>query len=160
MNMQVQPMAKIHTHYDNLKVARNAPPEVIRAAYKTLSQRFHPDRNADNESATRIFQIISTAYEVLSDPVKRKEHDEWIAKAEAEAAAESMESQAPRRAPSIEPASAPEYSSGFSRFSVSRYDRTNAFTMAFKGLTTKQRNFVFLFSGVIVALVLFIILID
>ncbi|MCS6804710.1 MAG: DnaJ domain-containing protein, partial [Blastocatellia bacterium] len=38
-------MPKLHTHYDNLKVARNAPPEVIRAAYKTLSQRFHPDRN-------------------------------------------------------------------------------------------------------------------
>lgn len=153
-------MAKIHTHYDNLKVARNAPPEVIRAAYKTLSQRFHPDRNADNEAATRIFQIISSAYEVLSDPVKRKEHDEWIAKEEAEAVAESMAAQAVHRASSAERSSGPEYASGFSRFSVSRYDRANPFTMAFKGLTTKQRNFIFLFSGLIVALVLFIILID
>ncbi len=153
-------MAKIHTHYDNLKVARNAPPEVIRAAYKTLSQRFHPDRNADNESATRIFQIISTAYEVLSDPVKRKEHDEWIAKAEAEAAAQSMESQASYRGSPAESPPNAGYSSGFSRFAVSRYDRANAFTMAFKGLTAKQRNFIFLFSGLIVALLLFIILID
>lgn len=72
-------MAQIHTHYDNLKVTRNAPPEVIRAAYKTLSQKFHPDRNPDNKNATRTFQIISSAYEVLSDPVKRKEHDRWIA---------------------------------------------------------------------------------
>lgn len=153
-------MAKVHTHYDNLKVARNAPPEVIRAAYKTLSQRFHPDRNADNESATRIFQIISTAYEVLSDPVKRKEHDEWIAKAEAEAMADSMESPASHRGAPTEPAHRADYASGFSRFSVSRYERANAFSMAFKGLTTKQRNFIFLFSGLVVALVLFIILID
>jgi curved DNA-binding protein CbpA len=75
-------MAQIHTHYDNLKVTRNAPPEVIRAAYKTLSQKFHPDRNPGNLDATRTIQIINLAYEVLSDPVKRKEHDEWIAAAE------------------------------------------------------------------------------
>lgn len=76
-------MARIHTHYDNLKVARNAPPEVIRAAYKTLSQKYHPDRNPDNAEAIRIIQIINSAYEVLSDPVKRQEHDEWIARSEA-----------------------------------------------------------------------------
>ena len=78
-------MARIHTHYDNLKVARNAPPEVIRAAYKTLSQKYHPDRNPGSKDAVRIIQIINNAYEVLSDPVKRREHDEWIARAEAEA---------------------------------------------------------------------------
>jgi curved DNA-binding protein CbpA len=76
-------MARIHTHYDNLKVARNAPPEVIRAAYKTLSQKYHPDRNPGNSDAIRIIQIINLAYEVLSDPVKRREHDEWIARTEA-----------------------------------------------------------------------------
>ncbi|NEX60312.1 J domain-containing protein [Noviherbaspirillum galbum] len=76
-------MGRIHTHYDNLKVARNAPPEVIRAAYKTLSQKYHPDRNPGNKEAIRIIQIINSAYEVLSDPVKRKEHDDWIAQSEA-----------------------------------------------------------------------------
>ena len=76
-------MPQIHTHYDNLKVARNAPPEIIRAAYKTLSQKFHPDRNPDKTNATRTFQMISLAYEVLSDPVRRRTHDEWIAAEEA-----------------------------------------------------------------------------
>lgn len=76
-------MARIHTHYDNLKVARNAPPEVIRAAYKTLSQKYHPDRNPGNPDAIRIIKIINSAYEVLSNPRKRQEHDEWIAKEEA-----------------------------------------------------------------------------
>lgn len=75
-------MARIHTHYDNLKVARDAPPEVIRAAYKTLSQKHHPDRHGNSPEAIRIIQLINTAYEVLSDPVRRKEHDEWIARTE------------------------------------------------------------------------------
>ncbi|WP_370653273.1 J domain-containing protein [Lacisediminimonas sp.] len=76
-------MYKVHTHYDNLKVTRNAPPEVIRAAYKSLSQKFHPDRNLGDPGATRNFQIISTAYEILSDPQRRREHDDWIHNAEA-----------------------------------------------------------------------------
>jgi len=80
-------MAQIHTHYDNLKVARNAPPEVIRAAYKILSQKYHPDRNGNNPDAIRVIQIINTAYAVLSDPEKRREHDEWIARTEAQAGA-------------------------------------------------------------------------
>ncbi|WP_414691146.1 J domain-containing protein [Noviherbaspirillum sp.] len=77
-------MARVHTHYDNLKVARDAPPEVIRAAYKTLSQKHHPDRNGNSANAMRIIQIINVAYEVLSDPVKRREHDEWITRMEAD----------------------------------------------------------------------------
>jgi hypothetical protein len=72
-------MAKIHTHYDNLKVSRHAPQEVIRAAYKALSQKYHPDKNQGDERAARIMAIVNTAYNILSDPVRRKEHDEWIA---------------------------------------------------------------------------------
>ncbi len=72
-------MAKIHTHYDNLKVARLAPQEVIRAAYKALSQKYHPDKNPGDDKAARIMAIINTAYGTLSDPVRRREHDEWIA---------------------------------------------------------------------------------
>ncbi|HZX28144.1 MAG TPA: J domain-containing protein [Telluria sp.] len=72
-------MAKIHTHYDNLKVSRGAPQEVIRAAYKALSQKYHPDKNPGDEKAARIMAILNSAYETLSDPVRRKEHDDWIA---------------------------------------------------------------------------------
>ena len=71
-------MAKIHTHYDNLKVARGAPQEVVRAAYKALSQKYHPDKNQGDEKAARIMAIVNTAYNILSDPIRRKEHDEWI----------------------------------------------------------------------------------
>lgn len=75
-------MAKIHTHYDNLKVSRMAPQEVIRAAYKALSQKYHPDKNPGDEKAARIMAILNSAYETLSDPQRRKEHDEWIASEE------------------------------------------------------------------------------
>lgn len=75
-------MAKIHTHYDNLKVSRMAPQEVIRAAYKALSQKYHPDKNPGDEKAARIMAILNSAYETLSDVQRRKEHDEWIASEE------------------------------------------------------------------------------
>lgn len=75
-------MSKIHTHYDNLKVTRSAPPEVVRVAYKALAQKFHPDRNAGSLEAVKIMSIINNSYEVLSDPIKRQEHDLWIAQQE------------------------------------------------------------------------------
>lgn len=76
-------MRKVHNHYDNLKVARDAPPEVIRAAYRSLSQKYHPDRNPEDHDATRIMAIINAAFETLSDPERRREHDRWIAATEA-----------------------------------------------------------------------------
>jgi len=78
---------KIHSHYDNLKVSRDAPQEVIRAAYKTLCQKYHPDRRIDDPDAERVMKIINASYAVLSDPVQRKEHDDWLARKEREAAA-------------------------------------------------------------------------
>lgn len=92
-------MNKIHTHYDNLKVTRNAPPEVIRAAYKTLSQKYHPDKHPGNVNAVRVMSLINASYDVLSDPVQRAEHDRWIAEQE------SMEQQA--TSPQTRPSSPP-----------------------------------------------------
>ncbi|MHC2115082.1 J domain-containing protein [Stenotrophomonas geniculata] len=67
----------IRIHYDNLKVSRDAPPEVIRAAYKTPSQKYHPDRNTTPD-VERVMRLLNQAYAVLSDPQRRTEHDEWI----------------------------------------------------------------------------------
>jgi DnaJ-class molecular chaperone len=77
-------MTKFRTHYDNLKVARNAPNSVVKAAYKALIQQHHPDKNQESgQEAYRITKIIIQSYEILIDPVKRKEHDRWIAEQEA-----------------------------------------------------------------------------
>jgi len=72
----------VKTHYDNLKVARNAPSEVIRAAYRVLAQKYHPDLNAGDVDAARIMKLVNVAYDTLSDPRKRSEHDAWIAERE------------------------------------------------------------------------------
>lgn len=100
-------MAKVHTHYDNLKVSRNAPPEVIKAAYRVLSQKYHPDKHPDRADAQRVMAIINQAYEVLSDPAKRKEHDEWILSREALEAAEQPAPPPRPSAPPARPAAAP-----------------------------------------------------
>ena len=73
-------MKKIRTHYENLQVVENASIEAIKGAYKYLSQRWHPDKNPDQrEQAERITQMINEAYAVLSDPARRRAHDQWIA---------------------------------------------------------------------------------
>lgn len=72
----------VKTHYDNLKVARNAPNEVIRAAYRSLSEKYHPDRHPGSAEAARIRKILDAAFDTLTDPVRRREHDQWIARQE------------------------------------------------------------------------------
>lgn len=71
-------MKKIRTHYDNLKVAMDAPAEVIKAAYKSLSKKYHPDMHGSSAESQRIMKIINQSYSVLSDPEARRRHDEWI----------------------------------------------------------------------------------
>lgn len=84
-------MVAIKTHYDNLQVTRTASPEVIRAAYKGLTQRYHPDRHPEDRArCERVMKIINDAFAVLSDPGRRAGHDAWIAEQEAVARAESV----------------------------------------------------------------------
>lgn len=63
------------SHYETLEVSRNASPEVIRAAYKSLIQRYHPDKNPNQEQAATKAQQVTEAYTVLSDPEKRAAYD-------------------------------------------------------------------------------------
>src|ERR1039457_2375427 len=74
----------IRTHYGDLKVARDAPIEVIRAAYRALSAKYHPDHNQGSDQTARAMKIINAAYEVLSDPRMRHQHDQWIARIESD----------------------------------------------------------------------------
>lgn len=85
-------MKDFTTHYDNLKVARNATPAVIKAAYRVLAQEFHPDR-CTRPDAARIMQFINDAYAVLSDPVQREKHDRWIEANTPKGAAQSIDKQ-------------------------------------------------------------------
>lgn len=63
-------------YYATLGVLPTAEDIVIRAAYKALAQRYHPDRfNGSKEEANTRMAEINEAYEVLSDPVRRKDYD-------------------------------------------------------------------------------------
>ncbi|XXQ68829.1 J domain-containing protein [Neisseriaceae bacterium B1] len=68
----------IRTHYDNLHITPDASAEEIRQAYRRLSKQYHPDLNQDPD-AHRVMQLINQAYETLSNPETRAEHDRWIA---------------------------------------------------------------------------------
>lgn len=75
-------MARTRTHYDNLQVSQLASAEVIRASYRALSQKYHPDKcEVGKLLAESRMKIINEAYAVLSDPEKRRSHDVWIAEA-------------------------------------------------------------------------------
>ena len=62
--------------YAVLGVSLTATPEDIKQAYRKLAMRFHPDRNPENPDAEERFQGIKEAYEILSDPEKRRTYDE------------------------------------------------------------------------------------
>uniref|UniRef100_A0A6C0ASI7 J domain-containing protein n=1 Tax=viral metagenome TaxID=1070528 RepID=A0A6C0ASI7_9ZZZZ len=62
--------------YEILGVANDASESEIKKAYRTLSLKFHPDRNMDDaETAKKKFQEINEAYEHLSDQGKRRQYD-------------------------------------------------------------------------------------
>ena len=60
--------------YETLGVAKGASDEEIKRAYRVLSLKYHPDRNSSEEASTKI-RDINNAYDVLSDPQKRQQHD-------------------------------------------------------------------------------------
>jgi len=62
-------------YYEILEVSQNASQEVIKAAYRSLMQRFHPDRNPGNAEAAKRALMVGCAYELLSDPDKRVAYD-------------------------------------------------------------------------------------
>jgi hypothetical protein len=66
------------TYYDVLRVDRAASPDGLRSAYRRLAQKYHPDKMPGNANAARAMAAINAAYEVLSDPHQRAEHDRWI----------------------------------------------------------------------------------
>lgn len=62
-------------HYDVLEVSQRVSPEVLRAAYKSLIQRYHPDRNPDDASAAERSARVVKAYQVLANPEARTAYD-------------------------------------------------------------------------------------
>lgn len=67
-------MAK--NYYETLGVKKEASADEIKSAYRKLAKQYHPDLNKDSQSAEK-FKEINEAYEVLSDPTKKSNYDQF-----------------------------------------------------------------------------------
>ncbi|ABM04340.1 chaperone DnaJ domain protein [Psychromonas ingrahamii 37] len=63
--------------YEVLGVDKSATDVEIKKAYKKLAMKFHPDRNPGNPVAQDSFREVKSSYEILSDPEKRQEYDDF-----------------------------------------------------------------------------------
>ena len=68
-------MADKKNYYDILGVDKKATPEEIKAAYRKLAMKYHPDRNQGDEAAAEKFKEVNEAHETLSDQQKRAAYD-------------------------------------------------------------------------------------
>lgn len=61
--------------YAVLGVSKNASQDEIKAAYRKLAMKYHPDRNPGDKGAEEKFKNITAAYDVLGDETKRRSYD-------------------------------------------------------------------------------------
>ncbi|MBF2079851.1 MAG: J domain-containing protein [Synechococcales cyanobacterium T60_A2020_003] len=70
-------MQNFRNYYDILGVARDATPDQIKQAYRSLARQYHPDLNPGDKAAEEKFKEIGEAYEVLSDEDKRSQYEKF-----------------------------------------------------------------------------------
>lgn len=70
-------MANKRDYYEVLGVKRTATPDELKKAFRKLAVQFHPDKNQGDKKSEERFKEASEAYDVLSDPQKRQQYDQF-----------------------------------------------------------------------------------
>ncbi len=68
---------KYQNYYKILGIAEDASEDQIKKAFRKGARKYHPDVNPDNPEAEENFKILNEAYQVLSEPEKRKKYDQF-----------------------------------------------------------------------------------
>ena len=68
-------MSNKRDYYEVLGISKSATDSEIKKAYRKLAIKFHPDKNPGDKNAEEKFKEVAEAYEVLSNPEKKKQYD-------------------------------------------------------------------------------------
>ena len=70
-------MAEKRDYYEVLGLGKGADEAEIKKAYRSLAKKYHPDMNPGNAEAEMKFKEVNEAYEVLSNPEKKAQYDQY-----------------------------------------------------------------------------------
>eukprot|EP00756_Hemistasia_phaeocysticola_P053841 Hpha_TRINITY_DN29787_c0_g1::TRINITY_DN29787_c0_g1_i1::g.2721::m.2721 len=77
-NVPEKKIGSLPDHWASLGVVRGADAGTITKAFRKLAQQLHPDKNPGNDEATRRFQVVSNAYQILSDAQKLADYQRTV----------------------------------------------------------------------------------